>query len=386
MVDSIPLEEFAHRQDAARRVAREVGVDALLVIGRAFYDRPGLLAYLTNYFPPEPTMVFAGPLRGAGHGVLLLPVRGEPVLFTAGVEPTQVAVADVRPVLDLGRALISALEERRLTAARVGVAGADIMPLSLYLDLRNGVPGVDWVCVDAALNDLRRVKSVREQGLLRRAVAIADQAHGAARARLKPGVTERELCAAGTAAALAGGADFVRYMRVHAGVDSAHAFRWPQARSVPVTEGDLVSLDVIGAYKGYGFDILRTVVVGKPSAEQMRLLQAVTEAVTSMVRVLRPGITVDMLVRTGLAVLEEHGYARYARSFMGHGIGLETVEIPYLVPGEETALRAGEVLCIEPGVAIPAWGGVSVERQVIVTEEGCEVLDQTPLMWEEGNG
>ncbi len=348
------------------------------MVGRAFYDRPGNLAYLTNYLPPEPTMVFGDDMRGAGHGVFLLPVKGAPILFTAGAMPAEVAVDDVRPTTDLGRALVAALEERRLTSARIGIAGADIMPLTLYLDVRHHVPAVDWVCVDPALDDLRRVKSPAEQELLRAAVELADKAHHAALERIAAGVTEAEICAAGIAAAMRAGADFVRYFRVHAGADSAISFRWPQARQVPLRQGDLVTLDVIGARQGYGFDVLRTTVVGVPDEEQRRVLDAVLAAIEAMLEVLRAGITVDALVRAGLRVLEERGYGEHARAFVGHGIGIETVELPYLVPGEESVLRAGEVLCIEPGVVIPGWGGASIENQVIVTEDGYELLDHTP--------
>jgi len=273
--------------------------------------------------------------------------------------------------------VVAVLEERRLTSARVGVVGSDIMPLALYLDLRNGVPAVDWLCVDPALDHLRRVKSAAEQELLRQAVAVADMAHAAARQALVPGATEAEVCAAGTAAALAAGADFVRYVRVHAGADSAIPFRWPQARAVPIQEGDLVTVDVIGAYRGYGFDILRSLVAGTPSQEQRKLLEAVLGALEASLAVLKAGVTVDALVRAALHVLEDAGYGPHARTFVGHGIGLETVELPYLVPGDMTPLQAGEVLCIEPGVSIPGWGGASIENQVIVTEEGYELLDHT---------
>jgi len=80
----IPRSEFLQRQERARAVARDLGLEALLVVGRAFYDRPGHLGYLVNYFPPEPTMVFGDEVRGAGHGVLVLPVSGDPALVTAG--------------------------------------------------------------------------------------------------------------------------------------------------------------------------------------------------------------------------------------------------------------------------------------------------------------
>lgn len=374
----ITLTEFKKRQEQARSLARDLNVEALVVVGRAFYDRPGNLAYLTNYFPPEPTMVFGDDVRGAGHGVLLLPVKGEPILFTAGAMPTNVAVDHVHPTTDLGKALVAALEERRLTGARIGIAGADIMPLTMYLDVRHHVPAVDWVCIDPALDELRRVKSPAEQELLRAAVELADRAHSAALATVAAGATEAHVCAAGTAAALRAGADFVRYFRVHAGADSAIPFRWPQARQEPLREGDLVTLDVIGARQGYGFDILRTTVVGEPDEEQRRVLDAVLAAVEAMLDVLHAGITVDTLVRAGLQVLEEQGFGKHARTFLGHGIGLETVELPYLVPGNETILQAGEVLCIEPSLVIPDWGGASIENQVIVTEEGYELLDHTP--------
>ncbi len=374
----IPPPEFEQRQERARALARSLNVEALVVVGRAFYDRPGNLAYLTNYFPPEPTMVFGDDMRGAGHGVLLLPVKGDPILFTVGTPSRDVAVDDVRPTTDLGKALVAALEERRLTSARIGIAGADIMPLTLYLDVRHHVPAVDWVCVDPALDELRRVKSPAEQELLRAAVELADRAHSAALAQVAAGVSEAEICAAGIAAAMRAGADFVRYVRVHAGADSAISFRWPQARQEPLREGDLVTLDVIGARQGYGFDVLRTTVVGEPDEEQRRVLDAVLAAVEAMLATLRAGITVDALVRAGLQVLEERGFGPHARTFVGHGIGLETVELPYLVLGDETVIQAGEVLCIEPSVVIPGWGGACIENQVIVTEEGYELLDHTP--------
>jgi len=64
--------------------------------------------------------------------------------------------------------------------------------------------------------------------------------------------------------------------------------------------------------------------------------------------------------------------------FMGHGIGLETVEEPYLTPEITTKLEPGMVICVEPGVYIPGWGGGSVEHELIVTEGPPEVITPTP--------
>jgi hypothetical protein len=78
----------------------------------------------------------------------------------------------------------------------------------------------------------------------------------------REGVTEREVCAAGTAACLRAGADFVRYFRVHSGPWSAAGSRWPQAMDRPIRAHEVVVLDAIGAVGGYGFDVNRTAVKG----------------------------------------------------------------------------------------------------------------------------
>ncbi len=107
-VPPISPEEIRGRQELARQAAAKAGYDALLVVGRSFYDRPGDLAYLTNHFPPFPTTVFSEGNRGMGHAILLLPVVGEPVLLTDARKhrPDLVVVDDVRAAGDLGAGLI----------------------------------------------------------------------------------------------------------------------------------------------------------------------------------------------------------------------------------------------------------------------------------------
>ena len=140
-------------------------------------------------------------------------------------------------------------------------------------------------------------------------------------------------------------------------------------------KGDLVTLDIIGAVQGYQFDVLRTTAVGYDLLpEQRALCTAVLRALERMLEAARPGVTVDALVRIGQRWLEEAGYAAHASPFMGHGIGLETVEEPLLTPGVETVLEPGMVLCVEPGVYIPDLGGCSIEEEIIVTDGPAEVI------------
>jgi Xaa-Pro aminopeptidase len=198
------------------------------------------------------------------------------------------------------------------------------------------------------------------------------------------GVPETEVNAVGTAAAMRAGADFVRYLRVHSGPWSGFGSRWPQASDRQMLKGDLVALDIIGAVQGYGFDVLRTTIVGWDTLpEQRAMCEVVLHAVAAALDKARAGVTCGELVRVGLKVMEKAGYGEYANRFMGHGIGLETVEAPLLVPDSEVVLKPGMVLCIEPGIFIRGKAGCSIEEEVIITEDGSVVTtDVSRRLWE----
>lgn len=375
-LSAIPREEFRERQDRARRACASRGWEALLVVGRAFYDRPGNLAYYTNHFPPFPTTLVSGNMRGMGHGALVLPVEGEPVLLIDGRSYREdlVVVDDVRANSDLPAGIAQIFKDLGLTTAIVGLAGEDILPVGLFKEMAAALPGVTWESADPLVAWQRAVKSPAEQALLRQAAGVAESGLRATLDAAVEGATEREICAAGTAAALRAGADFVRYLRVHSGPWSAWGSRWPQATLRSLAAGDLLTLDIIGACQGYQFDVLRTTVIGEASPEQTALCDAVVQALERLVAACRPGTAVDDLVRQTLMVLEEAGYGPYASRFAGHGIGLETVEEPILAPGVTTKLEPGMVLCVEPAVYVPGWGGCSIEEELIVGDDEPELL------------
>jgi Xaa-Pro dipeptidase len=380
----IPREEFAARQEEARRACAARGLAALLVVGRAFYDRPGSLAYLTNHFPPFPTAVVSGAMRGLGHAALLLPQQGAPILVADGpaVRRDLVAVEAVEVSSDLPRALAGVVQGRGLATARIGLAGADILPLTLFREMAAALPAVTWEPAEEIVNGMRQVKSPAEQDLLRQAAAVAAAGLAAAVSAVKPGVSEREVCAAGVGAALLAGADFVRYLRVHSGPWATWTSRWPQATDRVIGQGEMVTLDLIGARQGYQFDVLRTTVAGEVSPEQRRLLEAGLEATTAAVEAARPGVPAEHLVAVAHDRIAAAGFGGYARPFAGHAIGLETVEEPYLLPGVATPLRPGMALCVEPGIYVPELGGVCVEQEILVTEGRPEVITHAPTrLW-----
>lgn len=380
---SIPAAEFAERQERARRAARDRGLAGLLVVGRGFFDRPGSLAYLTNHFPPFPSGPVDGPIRGGfGYGVLVLPAAGrEPVLFADFWRADLVAVKDVRRASDLPRGLAEALRETGLDRAPVGMAGEDLWPLAYHRILQELAPALEVVPADDLVEDLRRTKSEAEVACLRRAAQTATAGLRAALAAVRAGATERDVCAAGIAAAMADGADFVRYLRVHSGPWTEGSARWPQATGRAIAPGEPVWLDVIGARAGYQFDVLRTTVVrpeagpGTAGADRVRaMLDACASIVDVALARVRAGVTVAELLDAARAAAERAGYAEALSPFLGHGIGLETMERPFLMPGVEATLEPGMVLCVEPALRIPGVGGCSIEEEAVVRPDGVELL------------
>lgn len=385
-IPGIPRTEFEKRLERTQAAAGARGLDGLLVVGRSFYDRPGNLAYLTNHFPPFPTTADLDDWQGMGHGFLVLPATGDPILIVDGraYREELVVVEDVRLDTNLPRAVAGAIREKGLAGGTIGLVGDDILPLSMYRSLTERLSDVQWMPASDIVENQRLIKSPAEQELLRQAAEVAVVGLRAALDAIGYKVRESDVNAVGTAAAMRAGADFVRYLRVHSGPWSAWGSRWPQALDRAMGKGDLVTLDIIGAVQGYGFDVLRTTIVGYDTLpEQRTMCEAVLHALAAALEHARAGVTVGEMVRAGLAVMERAGYAEHMSRFMGHGIGVETVEAPLLVPDSQVVLEPGMVLCIEPGIYIRGWSGCSIEEEVIITEDEPEVITRlSRRLWE----
>jgi Xaa-Pro aminopeptidase len=363
----------------------ELGLEGIVAVGRSFYDRPGPVAYLTGHFPPFPTAPADGGLYGLGYAFLVMAVGSDPVLIVDGrsFRADLVPMADVRQAADLLAELASVLREKGLARARVGLAGEDLFPLGFFRRLSAELPDLVLVGFDDILDAFRWRKDPIEIELLRQASHVACQGLAAALEACKEGTTEAQVAAAGIAAAMEAGADFVRYLRVHSGPWSAWGSRWPQATDRPLGRGDIVTLDIIGAFQGYGFDVLRTTCVGQPDERQRLLLEAIDASTEAALKAIAPGVSVQEVYAALRGPIENAGFAQFLSSFFGHSIGIETVERPVLTASSTACLEEGMVLCIEPGVYIPGWGGASIEQEVVVTAHGCELLTKCPTrLWQ----
>jgi Xaa-Pro aminopeptidase len=118
-------------------------------------------------------------------------------------------------------------------------------------------------------------------------------------------------------------------------------------------------------------------VVGTPSAEQTRVIEAVREAQRASMALMKPGVAADAVDRRAREALagERHAFGHG----LGHGIGLEVHERPFLSPSDQTTLQAGMVVTNEPGIYVPGWGGVRLEEMVLISGDGPEILTPASL-------
>jgi Xaa-Pro aminopeptidase len=142
-------------------------------------------------------------------------------------------------------------------------------------------------------------------------------------------------------------------------------------------DGDAVVVDCVCARGGYHGDMTRTFALGEPAEEIKRAYAVVREAQRAAIRFVRPGVTCEAVDRTARSVIERAGLGSYFVHRLGHGLGLDGHEPPYLVQGNPQVLQPGMCMTVEPGVYVPGRFGVRIEDVVIVTESGCEILSDS---------
>jgi Xaa-Pro aminopeptidase len=142
--------------------------------------------------------------------------------------------------------------------------------------------------------------------------------------------------------------------------------------------GDLMIIDLNPVIRQYKGDITRTFCVGAPTAAQQSMHDTIVRALDRAMKVGRPGARgreVDAALRE---LLVGAGYGPWLTTHFGHGLGLQHLERPYIIPAEEMRLEEGMVIALEPGVYAPDGMGMRVEDNYVVTPAGLEPLSHYP--------
>lgn len=238
-------------------------------------------------------------------------------------------------------------------------------------------PG-DLIPTYGVCEQLRRTKDIGEQNLLRHAAWIADEALSSVIPALVPGSTERDVAFELDTHMRKLGADGPAYETIVAsGPHSALPHATPTDRAFEA--GDLLVIDVGARFCDYGSDMTRTFVVGAdPTADQLRWYEAVDEAQRAGVAALSNGVDESEIDAVCRRVLAGYGLEEAFVHGTGHGIGLEIHEDPVLSPRSLGTLHSGLVITVEPGVYFPGAGGVRIEDAVVMGENRCSVITNSP--------
>src|SRR5579884_2261561 len=233
---------------------------------------------------------------------------------------------------------------------------------------------------DSIVSTLRLVKQPHELELLRQAGVITDQAFTHICQWIQPGVTEKEVQLEVANSMISLGADGPAFETI---VASGPNGSMPHAHASErrIQRGELITIDMGARYKGYCADMTRTICIGEPAEARMHeVYDAVLNAMKTCEAGIHAGITGVAADELARASLEMAGLSNYFIHSTGHGVGLQVHEGPQLSARapQDMVLPAGSVVTIEPGVYIPGWSGVRIEDCGLVTEDGLEVLTQSP--------
>lgn len=236
----------------------------------------------------------------------------------------------------------------------------------------NEFEDIDWVDAPSMIEELRKIKSAEEIQKIRNACKLADACIDHISGRIQAGVSEYDLGLEVEFFYRRQGAELAFDPIVVSGPNSARPHGTPGERVLQV--GDFVTVDCGGRLEGYCSDITRTFVVGEASDRHQAVYGAVLEsqlASCNACRVGNTGIEVDAVARE---ILGKHDLAQYFGHGLGHGLGLNVHDPGSLSPRSTDTLQAGMVMTVEPGVYIEGFGGVRIEDDVLVTENGPEIL------------
>ncbi len=317
--------------------------------------------------------------------VLLIPAEGRPALILPELEapkisrfPYEVAAFPYgENPAEWDETFRKASRALNLDGKKIGVEPRQ-MRLMEFRYLKAGAPAAEFPDASAALSLLRLKKDAHEIELMRRAVKIAQEALEAILPQIKVGMTEREAAAELVVQLFKRGSDpelpFAPI--VSAGPNSANPHASPTDRKLQ--PGDLLVVDWGASYGGYISDLTRAFAIDDVDDECKKIHALTLQANAAGRAAGKPGVPCAEVDRAARDVIEQAGYGKYFTHRTGHGIGMEAHEEPYMRGDNLQALEPGMVYTVEPGIYLPGRNGVRIEDNVVVTEDGAEVLSDMP--------
>ena len=371
------------------------GLETAVIWGRtaSTFDRAADVIYLTNYFSTKVGQGFdSGKFSARAYCAVLFRVGFEPILIAddPDVRKEVVAVSDFRVADNPVATLVDTLTSLKISG-KVGFVGSDFFPMKYWNELQKITPNLTWEICDNLVRAQRLIKSEEEQEVIRIGGQIASPAMTRMMKALLSGKTEAE--AAGLAAhdiVSAGGV--IDKIQVSHGDTIGFTCGDPLTgyRKVAPNSGDLFRAFLIGPmYQGYYLDPGRTAVCGnKPSSDQINILEACENIISSMAASIKPGVSFEDAAKVGDKMVSDFGPdadpAAEKFPFFGHPHGLYFEGPPYIstvLEHKNAKFETGMLIGLEAFLARKGVGNVGFEQNYLVKENGLELITTTPMLW-----
>ncbi len=364
----ISAEERAARVERARQLMEENRLQAIVLTSGSS------LPYFSAVHWWQSERLFAMVLPAKGNAFFVCPA------FEEGRAREQLKIgpfgmnADVRVWQedeDPYQRVAQGLRDLGVSSGALGIG--EKTPFVFSSGIASHVPALQMASAVPVTAGCRMIKSEHELSLMRLASKVSITAYAAAYHALQPGMTGQEfeslVESAHTQLGFHGGAD------AQVGEYSAapHGSIQPQK----IQEGAIVLMDGGCSVEGYASDISRTFVLGKPSLKMKQIFDIVYKAQSAALAAARPGVPCEAIDAAARKVVIDAGYGpgfKYFTHRVGHGMGLDGHEWPYLVPGNATPVRADMVFSDEPGIYLPGEFGVRIEDDMHITADGAELF------------
>jgi Xaa-Pro dipeptidase len=364
----ITVEERATRQEKARQLMAANHLDGILLA-----DGTSL-----NYFAGVQwwgsERLFALVLPAKGRALCVCPAFEEGRARELLANSPEGKDADVRTWQEDQnpyRVLAQGFKDRNISTGTLGME--ETVRFVFSDSIAKAGPQLKIVSATSVTAGCRMIKSERELGLMSLANRVTLAAYHVAYQALHEGMTQPQLENLISAAYAQLG--FPGEVDIQIGVGSS----FPHGSKVPeiINAGTLVLLDDGCTVEGYQSDITRTFVFGKPTDKMKRVFDTVHRAQTAALKAARPGVECQAVDAAARKVITDAGYGPDYNFFthrVGHGIGMDGHEWPYLVRGNTTPLVPGMTFSDEPGIYIPGEFGIRLEDDMHITENGAELF------------
>ena len=249
----------------------------------------------------------------------------------------------------------------------------DFVTVRTFESCRKHISGVEWKSVGHALEEAREVKDEGELSLIAHACKLTSEAFERILPFIKEGATEKEIALKLDFDMMSHGASAPSFSTiVAAGANGSLPHAVPG--DYKLRKGDMITMDFGARYGNYCADMTRTVALGQPSDEMLKVYNTVLEAQKRAQDAVAAGKCCKDIDAIARNYIYENGYEGRFGHGLGHSLGIDIHEDPRFNTVCTAILKAGTVMTVEPGIYLPGVGGVRIENSVIVREGGCDVL------------